>query len=87
MGRDRSRAEAVTVPETDDPRARFAAALSRLRESGGWSGYALARAAGISPILLTRMERGVRDPQMTTLLKLADVLGCTLDELCGRDAP
>lgn len=72
---------------TPDPRARFAAALSRLRESAGWSRYALAKHLRVSEIGLARLERGARDPQLTTLLKLADALGVSLDELAGRESP
>jgi transcriptional regulator with XRE-family HTH domain len=64
----------------------FPAALRRLRESKGWTAYRLAKESDVSQITLARLEAGGRDPQLSTLVKLADALGVTLDELCGRRA-
>lgn len=64
--------------------ARFAASLARLREAAGWTRFALAKASGLDEIALSRMERGERVPNILTAAKIADALGCTLDELCGR---
>lgn len=65
--------------------APFAAALIRLREFRGLTQYALGKAAGLDGIAVARMERGERAPSLATAAKLADALGCSLDELCGRD--
>lgn len=64
MGRDR-----VTPP------ADFPASLRRLREAAGISMYELARRAGISPDMVSRMERGQRGPTLETARKLARALG------------
>lgn len=69
---------------TNPALARFAAALVRLREASGLSRYRLAKLAGVTQMNLGRLERGRQDPQLTTLLRLADALGCTLDDLGGR---
>lgn len=47
--------------------------------------HELAAAAGIHANTLSNLERAqVRtEPQEATLLKIADALGCSLDELCG----
>ena len=74
------------MSDSPDPLARFAAALTRLRESGGWTRYQLARDAGTNETALHAMERGERSPRLEMLCRLADVLGCSLDELCGREA-
>lgn len=63
------------------------AALARLREAKGLTRYALAKLAGTDEISLSRMERGERQPRLPVLCRLADALGCGLDELCGRSRP
>jgi len=71
------------MPETHA--ARFAAALARLRGAAGLTHYRLAGLAGISQTELARMERGRREPKLATLCRLCDALGCSMDELTGRD--
>jgi transcriptional regulator with XRE-family HTH domain len=51
------------------------AALTRLREAKGWNRRELAKAAGLNPATITRLERGERDPLATTVTRLAVVLG------------
>lgn len=65
----------------------FHANLKRLRESRNLTRYRLAKDARVSAVTLGRMESGERTPNMATLCRLADVLNCTLDELCGRTPP
>jgi transcriptional regulator with XRE-family HTH domain len=81
------------IDKPPDPAlARFAAALARLREAAGYTRYALAQTLsqpGRPPdeTALSLMERGERSPRLGMLCKIADALGCSLDELCGRDPP
>jgi transcriptional regulator with XRE-family HTH domain len=45
---------------------------------------ALARAADVGSDAVRKWERGKRTPLLDMAVRLADVLGCTLDELAGR---
>lgn len=40
----------------------------------------------ISEAQMSKIENGKRKPSMEVLLKLADALGCSSDEILGRDA-
>lgn len=44
----------------------------------------LANAAGIAKLTLWNIENGKTVPTLETVAKLADVLGCSIDELLGR---
>jgi transcriptional regulator with XRE-family HTH domain len=50
-------------------------ALTRLREERGWNRRELARAAGVDPATITRLERGDRDPRAVTVARVAMALG------------
>jgi transcriptional regulator with XRE-family HTH domain len=69
----------------DAPGARFAAALARLRLARGWTHYRLSRESGVGEVGLRQLEAGTREPRLGTLVRLADVLGVSLDELAGRE--
>jgi transcriptional regulator with XRE-family HTH domain len=58
--------------------------LQTLRQGAGLSQPALARAAGIPVGTLRNWEQDLRVPRLDVAVKLADALGCTLDELAGR---
>jgi transcriptional regulator with XRE-family HTH domain len=75
------------MPQKNPALARFGAALARLRDDREWTDYRLAQEAGVGQIGLSRLIAGERDPQLSTLLRLADALGVTLDELVGRAGP
>jgi transcriptional regulator with XRE-family HTH domain len=61
--------------------------LKSLRTAKGLSQVALARASGLSLGVVTQMEQGLaRDPRISTVLALAEALGCSLDDL-ARDPP
>lgn len=50
------------------------------RECKGWSLRDLERATGISNALISQIETGkVKDPGFTTVVRLSDALGFTLD--------
>ena len=62
--------------------------LKRLRKSRNLSQQKLAEAAKVSLIVVTSAEQDpTKDPCMSSLVKLADALGVTLDELVGRTPP
>ena len=61
--------------------------LKRLRKEKGWSQQKLAEKAGISYVVITKVEQGqTKDPTLSSLTKLADALGVSLDELAGRSS-
>ena len=63
----------------------FARALKRLREARGLSQAELALASGLARQRVWEYEQGRRDnPSLDRLVKLADALDCTLDQLAGR---
>lgn len=43
----------------------------------------LAERVGIRQSQISAIETGTKTPSLTTLMRLATVLGCTLDELAG----
>ena len=55
--------------------------LREHRERMGYSLRGLAKVSGVHYVHLAKMEAGVCDPQLTTLLKLCKALGITLNEL------
>jgi transcriptional regulator with XRE-family HTH domain len=55
--------------------------IRRLRQSQHRTTEELARAAGVHPSYLSRIERGVRDPSLTVLHGLADALGVPLSAI------
>ncbi|KVE25548.1 XRE family transcriptional regulator [Burkholderia singularis] len=59
----------------------FGKALKRLRNERAMSQYALANAAEIDRIHVSRLERGLRSPNLETMLALARGLRVSLAEL------
>ena len=64
-----------------DVRARVGRNMKRLREVRGWSQEELADRAGIHRTYVSGVERGVRNPTVTVLEKLAIALGAALLDL------
>jgi transcriptional regulator with XRE-family HTH domain len=60
---------------------RFGQNLRRIRESRGLSQEALADVAGIHRTEAGLLERGKREPEMGTLVKLADALEVPIGDL------
>lgn len=58
--------------------------LKELRKSKNITQLDVATAIGVSPQVLSRYERGEREPDYKTLCKLADFFGVSVDELLGR---
>jgi len=65
----------------------FAGRLKLLREARNLTQARLADLLSIDPRAYNRWERGSSTPQLETLIKIADVLQVTLDELVGRKPP
>lgn len=45
----------------------------------------LAKAVGVSKASVSNWETGDNQPTLLVAIAIADVLGCTLDQLAGRD--
>jgi transcriptional regulator with XRE-family HTH domain len=61
--------------------------LQQLRRARGLSQSQLARAAGVPVGSLRGWEQARRTMLVDAAVKLADALGCSLDELVGRGPP
>ncbi|MFE6894636.1 helix-turn-helix domain-containing protein [Streptomyces sp. NPDC057694] len=59
--------------------------LRCMRVARGLSLRALATAAGVSPTLLSQVERGVTEPSLSTLRKLAEVHSVAMADLFADD--
>jgi transcriptional regulator with XRE-family HTH domain len=63
----------------------FLKKLAEFRKQKGWSQERLAKESGISYNTLIKLERnGIKNPKIETVIKLADALKVSLDELVGR---
>ena len=60
---------------------RFGERLQQLRRGAGLSQLDLGVATGVSTPFISGLERGVRQPSLQSLLKLADGLGVRLEDL------
>jgi len=59
--------------------------IKQLRKKAGWSQQKLAEKAGLSYNVITKIEQGVaKNPNIKTMIKLAEAFQITLDELVGR---
>jgi transcriptional regulator with XRE-family HTH domain len=61
--------------------------IRELRKAKGLTQEQLARDVGVVVKAVYMWERGTRTPHLETACRLADVLGCTIDELAGRGEP
>ena len=60
------------------PHTMIGEAVSAARARVGWSQKRLARACGIDQSDISKIERGVANPSVTTLCRIAEALGCQL---------
>ncbi len=59
--------------------------VKEFRKQKGWTQQKLAEKTGLSFNTITKIEQGIGDsPTLKTLVKLADALGVSIDELAGR---
>jgi transcriptional regulator with XRE-family HTH domain len=63
------------------PHERFARNLRRERQLHGLSQEALGRACGLHPSEISRLERAMREPRLSTVVRLARALKTTPSEL------
>lgn len=64
----------------------FANIITQMRVSEGWTQGDLAGRVPCSPSLVSQWESGIRQPASAMLGRLADIFGCSVDELLGREA-
>jgi len=64
-----------------DPTAQFAQNLRRLRVAAGFTQEALSDVTKIDAGEISRLERGTRDPQLRTIVRIARGLGVPVTEL------
>lgn len=58
--------------------------IKKIREAKGLRQYELAARVGVKQASVSAWESGQAYPSAENLLKLADILHCTVDELLGR---
>ena len=58
--------------------------LKELRENRGWSQRQTAMKAGLAPTTYHNYETGLREPDMETFGRLADLFGVSVDYLIGK---
>lgn len=59
--------------------------LAKFRRQKGWSQEKLSQEAGISYNTLIKIERnGIENPKIETVIKLANALDTSIDELVAR---
>lgn len=61
--------------------------IKRLREDAGMSQAELSRRLSVSQAFINRVENLRAKAPADLLFGVADIFGCTLDELAGRDRP
>ena len=64
-----------------DVRRRLGGNMRRLREAKGWSQEEFAERAGLHRTYVSGVERGIRNPTVTVLAKLASALECSIGSL------
>ncbi len=55
-----------------------------MRERRGMSRKVLSELCGLSKNQISRYERGEREPTASVIIILAEVFGCSADDLLGR---
>jgi transcriptional regulator with XRE-family HTH domain len=65
----------------------FAARLRALRLDRGFTVKELAARAGLHPMGVTKLERGEREPNWPTVLKLCQALAVTCEAFVGPPTP
>lgn len=61
--------------------------LKRIRQSRGMSMEELGKAVGVSRQVVSAWELGIYWPKASSLPRIAEVLGCTIDELFRETTP
>jgi transcriptional regulator with XRE-family HTH domain len=70
------------MPKHDKALSEFGRNVSRLRDQAGLSQDKLAEKADIDRTYLSGIERGVRNPGIKTVIRIARALRVGVDQLC-----
>ena len=70
------------MPIRDETLAAFGRNVAKFRTDRGFSQDKLAEGADLDRTYVSGIERGVRNPGIKVVIKLARVLDVSLDELC-----
>lgn len=70
------------MAQTDKALAAFGRNVAKFRSARGLSQDKLAEGADLDRTYVSGIERGVRNPGIKVVIKLARVLNVSLDELC-----
>jgi transcriptional regulator with XRE-family HTH domain len=71
-----------------DAKMQLAANLRRLRKERCWSQEMLAHFAGLHPTEVSRLERGLREPRLRTVMQVASALRVPVQDLIApAEAP
>lgn len=60
---------------------RFGKNVRQARKAKGWTQEELAHESGLTPVQVSRIERGVREIRLTTLVRLLAALDISPDKL------
>ena len=69
--------------ETADRIQALGREIRRRRQALGWTLDALGEATGLTPNYIGAIERGHRDPSLSSMIRLSSGLGSTAGELLG----
>ena len=58
--------------------------IAALLEKKGVTAYRMCKDIGISPVVISDLKSGKSKPKLDKLMKIADYLGCTVEELTVR---
>lgn len=59
--------------------------IQKLLDAKGWTVYRLSKESGVPLTTLYNLDQRENGPGVKTLIKIADALGCTVDELVRQD--
>ncbi|MEW5926993.1 MAG: helix-turn-helix transcriptional regulator [Gemmatimonadota bacterium] len=69
--------------ESESAAREFAERLRKTRERQGLNQSDIARRSGLTPAAISQLEGGQREPNFSTLVRLATALGTTPNDLMG----
>jgi len=70
------------MPNRDRTLSAFGRNVARIRNERGFSQDKLAELASLDRTYISGIERGVRNPGIKTVLRIAKALGVTVADLC-----
>ena len=62
----------------------FGQIFKEKREAKGWSKNKTALKLGVHPVSIANWEDDKHHPRLLEACDIADLFGCSIDELCGR---